>query len=163
MMEFKNLQYKQQPKKQLIMDEKKVDAGRTVNIRVKPVYTLDRDKRMGADVSNVNMYLHKNNEIAMCPFRALLVKEGIISIPCGEDCVHFHFAPETRRQPKKGVESPDPKNPEHFEVVETGKIMARLTCGCGGANGMGTFYPISNVDASGQKPAEGKIIQLNSK
>ena len=85
------------------MEEKKPDT-RTINIRLKPVYTLDRDKRVGADISNTNLYLYKNGKITDCPFKAIGTREGVALLPCGEECPHFHFVPETKKVPAKPKE-----------------------------------------------------------
>ena len=143
------------------MEEKKPDT-RTINIRLKPVYTLDRDKRVGADISNTNLYLYKNGKITDCPFKAIGTREGVALLPCGEECPHFHFVPETKKVPAKPKEGEENKETA-METVDTGKIFVKLTCGCG-SNGNGAYFPIANVDMSGSKPEPSplKVVKLNN-
>jgi hypothetical protein len=134
------------------------EESKTINIRLKPIFTLAKDTRIGADISDINLSLFKNGAIANCPFKAIGTRDGVALLPCGEGCQHFHFVPETKK-----ISTPVEDGKSKEEVVETGKIFVKLTCGSG-SNGNGTFFAIANVQTGGAKPEpESKIISIHSK
>ncbi len=133
----------------------------TVGLRVNPTYTIKQNSQGGINLSDTNMYLHKNNELTYCPFRAVGTQKGLMGIPCGEACPHFHFVPETIPDTSQKVEEGKPPKRK-----QTGKVFVKLTCGCGNG-GNGTFLRLSNVSELNMgAPKEGenksKIIPLNS-
>jgi hypothetical protein len=141
------------------MEQKKEE--RQMGLRLKPIYTIDKDRRIGSDISNPNIYLYKNGAIANCPFKAIGTRDGVAMIPCGEDCPHFHFVPETKKVPAKPKEGEENKEAT-METIETGKIFVRLTCGSG-SNGNGIHLPIANINAAGVKPEPSplKVVKPN--
>lgn len=137
-----------------------MEDKRTINIRLKPVYTLEKDSRAGADITDKNLYLFKNGALANCPYKALLAREGVIMLPCGEDCHHFHYVPDTKKVLEPNPSAIIPTDIHKEKIVETGKILVKLTCGCG-AGGNGVFFPIANINMGEAKPETSplKIVQ----
>jgi hypothetical protein len=114
-----------------------------LSLTMPSVYTLDNNKIAGLrDTSDKNVYLHKDNVIAMCPFLSQIVtdfqtkKHGMLPVPCGSSCHHFHIAPET----KKVLESSGGGTTTIEKVVQTGRVRVGISCGSGNVS-----FQIANV------------------
>ena len=128
------------------MENEKPDV---LDLRLNPVHGLKKDTRQGADPNNKNYYLYKNGKMMCCPFRQVATSDGIYPTPCGEDCQHFHYMPETKKiQVPINVE--DATAGIKDKIVETGGLFVRLTCGSG-ANGNGTLLLINGAKLGGVK------------
>lgn len=125
-------------------------VGTKLNLTMPSVYTLDNNKIAGLrDTADKNVYLHKDNVIAMCPFMSQIVtdfqtkKHAMLPVPCGSSCHHFHIAPET----KKVLEPSGDGASKIEKSIPTGRVRVGLSCGSGN-----TSYQIANIKIDEAQP-----------
>ena len=121
-----------------------------LNITIKSVYTLDRNKIGGiGDFKDKNTYLYKDGIIAMCPYMSGIgmdwhtKQHALLPYPCGSFCQHFHIAPEV----KKVLESVEGKEQKVEKIIKTGMLKVGLSCGSSNVS-----FQIANIKMEESKP-----------
>ena len=124
-------------------------SERKMQIRLKSVFTLDKNTGLGADITDQKNYLYKNGKMCYCPFRAIAMQKSETEIiwlspKCGEYCQHFHIVPEKKKitKPNENAGTTSDMSLKE-EIIETGKINVTLTCGST------VTLPIANLDLKG--------------